>query len=174
MQQVTGGHLKLDSGAVEQVDGAKQEALEDLLEGMGPEPCVVFCRFTSDIGAVKLACASLSLSCCELSGTANQLAEWQEGHHQVIAVQIQSGGAGVDLTRSRYCIYYSLGFSLGDYDQSLARVHRPGQQREVTYYHLIAKDTVDEQVYAALDARRDVVTSIMEGRKPKKKAVRAA
>ena len=173
LQQVTGGHLKLDSGAVEQVDGAKQEALEDLLEGMGPEPCVVFCRFTSDIGAVKLACASLSLSCCELSGAANQLAEWQAGHHQVIAVQIQSGGAGVDITRSRYCIYYSLGFSLGDYDQSLARIHRPGQQREVTYYHLIAKDTVDEQVYAALDARRDVVTSIMEGRKPKK-AVRAA
>lgn len=88
-------------------------------------------------------------------------------------MQIQSGGAGVDFTRSRYCIYYSLGFSLGDYDQSLARIHRPGQQREVTYYHLIAKDTVDEQVYAALDARRDVVTSIMEGRKPKK-AVRAA
>ncbi|MFR1532566.1 MAG: hypothetical protein ACLSTO_02040 [Bilophila wadsworthia] len=99
LQQVTGGHLKLDSGAVEQVDGAKQEALEDLLEGMGPEPCVVFCRFTSDIGAVKLACASLSLSCCELSGAANQLAEWQAGHHQVIAVQIQSGGAGVDFTR---------------------------------------------------------------------------
>ena len=62
----------------------------------------------------------------ELSGRVNTLPEWQEGKTDVIAVQIQAGGVGIDLTRASYCVYYSVGFSLGDYEQSLARVHRPG------------------------------------------------
>lgn len=79
----------------------------------------------------------------------------------VLAVQIQAGGVGVDLSRAAYCVYYSLGFSLGDYEQSLARLHRPGQTRSVTYLHLVAKNTVDQQVYAALRKRRQVVEAIL-------------
>lgn len=162
LQQLTGGYLKLDDGSIERVDTAKREALTELLEGMGGEPSVVFCRFTADIQTVKDACADLGVAVCELSGAANDLAAWQDGKYQCIAVQIQSGGAGVDLTRARYCIYFSLGFSLGDYDQSLCRIHRPGQSLPVTYYHLIATDSIDEQVYAALQQRRDVVESIIK------------
>jgi SNF2 family DNA or RNA helicase len=80
----------------------------------------------------------------------------------VLGVQIQSGGVGVDLTRTRYCIYYGVGYSLGDYQQSLARVHRPGQTRPVVYNHLVATGTVDEGVYAALDSKRDAVEAVIE------------
>jgi len=76
-------------------------------------------------------------------------------------VQIQSGGVGIDCTRAAYAFYYSLGFSLGDYDQSLARLRRPGQTRCVRYYHLVATGTVDEQVYAALRDRRTVIDAVM-------------
>lgn len=161
LQQITGGAVKTDSGEVVRISTAKKAALTELLEGMGGEPCVVFCRFTSDIDAVREACAELKLSFAELSGKRNDLAAFQSGHGDVIAVQIQSGGVGVDLTRARYCVYYSLGYSLGDYEQSLARIHRPGQKQAVSYYHLIAQDTVDERVYAALEARRDVVADFM-------------
>ena len=74
----------------------------------------------------------------------------------------RSGGVGIDLTRARYSIYYSLGFSLGSYEQSLARIHRPGQTRPVEYIHLLAKDTVDEKVMAALAHRADVVNSVLQ------------
>lgn len=164
LQQVTGGTLKNDDGAMVEVSRDKRDALQELLEGMGGEPCVVFCRFTSDIDAVADACRELGLGMMELSGRRNQLADWQKAgsDYPVIAVQIQAGGVGVDLTRASYCVYYSLGFSLGDYEQSLARVHRPGQKRPVSYYHLIAEGTVDEQVYSALQARKDVVESILQ------------
>jgi SNF2 family DNA or RNA helicase len=98
----------------------------------------------------------------ELSGSVRQLEQWQAGEAPVLAVQIQSGGTGVDLTRAAYCVYLSTGFSLGDYEQSLARVHRPGQDRTVFYYHIVAKDTVDEKVYAALRARKKVVEAILD------------
>lgn len=165
LQQITGGAVKTDDGSLLRVSDAKKSALLDLLEGMGGEPCVVFCRFTSDIDNVREACADLKLDFAELSGKRNDLASFQQGQGHVIAVQIQSGGVGVDLTRARYCVYYSLGYSLGDYEQSLARIHRPGQKQSVSYYHLIAKDTVDERVYAALEARRDVVADFMMQRK---------
>lgn len=162
-QQVTSGCVKLDDGSTQLVDAGKRHALEDLLEGMGDEPVVVFTRFTSDLDAVLAVSAALDLQYRELSGRANSLAEWQSGDGQVLGVNIQAGGAGIDLTRARYCVYFSLGFSLGDYMQSRARVHRPGQERPVTYYHLVAENTVDSKVYAALAARQEVVDYIIKG-----------
>jgi SNF2 family DNA or RNA helicase len=165
-QQVTGGYARYDDGGMEQVDTGKADALEDLLEGMGAEAAVVFTRFTADLDTVAAVCAKLDIRYSELSGRKNQLAEWQSGADdagQVIGVNIQAGGAGIDLTRARYCIYFSLGFSLGDYMQSRARVHRPGQDRPVTYYHLVAEKTVDVKVYEALAARREVVDHILNG-----------
>jgi hypothetical protein len=45
----------------------------------------------------------------------------------VLGAQLKSGGVGIDLTRARYGIYYSLDFALADYLQSRKRLHRPGQ-----------------------------------------------
>ena len=92
----------------------------------------------------------------------DELKRWQAGDAPVLAVQIDSGGLGIDLTRARYAIYYSLGFSLGSYEQSLARVHRPGQTRPVEYIHLLAENTVDEKVVAALSSRADVVNAVLQ------------
>ena len=109
------------------------------------------------------AAASLDVRSAELSGRRNELDEWQQGDGpEVIAVQIQAGGLGIDLTRARYSIFYSLGYSLGDYEQALARVHRPGQNRKVTHLHLVAPGTVDEHVYDALEQKRDVVEFVID------------
>jgi SNF2 family DNA or RNA helicase len=97
----------------------------------------------------------------ELSGSANQLAEWQAGAAPILATQIQSGGVGVDLTRARYCVFFSLGFSLGEYLQARKRAHRPGQTRAVTIIHVIASKTVDQDVYTALENREAVVEAIL-------------
>ena len=67
----------------------------------------------------------------------------------------------MDLTRAAYAVYFSVNWALGDYDQSLARLHRPGQTRPVRYYHLLARETVDEQVYAAFDKKRNVIEAVL-------------
>jgi SNF2 family DNA or RNA helicase len=168
LQQATGGHSVVDTGdgpATVYLDGtpAKRLALEGWMEDIAVcEPIVVFCRFRSDINDVVSACKATGRSYAELSGERNTLAEWQAGDADVIIVQIQSGGVGIDLTRAAYCVYYSLGYSLGDYEQSLARLRRPGQKRCVRYYHLVAEDTVDEEVYKALSSRKSVVDHVLE------------
>jgi SNF2 family DNA or RNA helicase len=163
LQQITGGYIRTDDGLDVQIDSAKMNLLRDVLEDIDPqEPVIVFCRFHKDLEAVNRVADETGRRSLELSGRMDELKQWQAGEAPVLAVQIDSGGVGVDLTRARYSIYYSLGFSLGSYEQSLARIHRPGQTRPVEYIHLLAQDTVDEQVMAALARRSDVVNSVLQ------------
>jgi SNF2 family DNA or RNA helicase len=165
LQQITGGVAAAETleGDIipQRVGEEKLEALSAILDGTD-EPVVVFTRFVADLEGVRALCEKNGWSFSELSGNKNELADWQAGKGRVLGVQIQAGGVGVDLTRARYCVYYSVNWSLGDYEQSLARVHRPGQTKNVVYYHLIAKDTVDQQVYGALKQKRDIVETVIE------------
>ena len=160
LQQVTSGYARTEDDRDVEVDTTKAELLADLLEDMGKEPVVVFARFKHDLEVVHRVARRLGRPSYEISGARKELSLWNEGGG-VLAVQIQSGGLGIDLTKARYAVYYSLGFSLGDYLQSRARLHRPGQERPVEIIHLIATQSVDEKVMAALAAREQVVESIM-------------
>ena len=163
LQQLTSGYLALDNQEqVTEVDNSKKQALKDLLEDIPQEePIVVFCRFRPDLDNIKAVCAELGRTSGELSGRMSNLKEWQDGELNTLAVQIRSGGVGIDLTRTAYCVYYSVGHSLGDYLQSLDRSHRHGQTRAVTYYHLLAEGTIDEKVYKALQKRKNIIDAIM-------------
>jgi SNF2 family DNA or RNA helicase len=163
LQQITGGSVNNDLGQSVQVSTSKETLLADVLEDLEiKEPVVVFCRFRHDMAVVRRVAEKQGRTVAELSGSHNDLREWQDGKYDVIVVQIRSGGSGVDLTRASMAIYYSLSYSLGDYDQSRARVHRPGQTKSTTYIHLVANDTIDKIVYRALSDRKDVVDSILE------------
>lgn len=162
--QVTSGCVESDDGTKVIIDDSKIRMFRDIMEDMPEkEPMVVFSRFTRDIDIVVQALAEMGRSCAVLDGRKNQLAEWKRGEFDDIVIQIRAGGAGVDLTRACYATYYTQTHSLGDYEQSLARLDRPGQTRPVTYYHLVCAKTVDEQIYRALQEKRDVVNYILEG-----------
>jgi len=165
LQQVSCGHVTDDEHHHVEVGASRRRALEDTLLDLGDEPVVVFARFRADLDAIDVAsCTVHGVGALELSGRRNQLEEWQQADAApVLAVQIQAGGVGVDLTRARYAIYYSIGYSLGDYQQARARVHRPGQTRGVTHVHLIADGTVDETIYRAIASKADVVSAVLEG-----------
>lgn len=165
LAQITSGYMPLDDeeeGVV--ISSAKLDVLADLLTDLPmSEPVAIFCRFRPEMDRVKERCLQLGRSVSQLRGGVNELAEWQAGHTNVIVIQIRSGGEGVDLTRCRYTVYLSKGFSLKDYEQSLARMDRPGQEREGVYFHILAKSTVDIREMAALKAKKKVVDYVMEG-----------
>ncbi len=166
LAQVTSGFLRPDdSDRIDEFDSAKLDTLAELLEDIGPdEPVVVFCRFTHDLARVAELAKRLGRRYAELSGHSRDLLTDQATMRpgvEVAGVQIASGGVGIDLTAARYGVYYSLGQSLIEYDQSIARLHRPGQTRPTTYYHLIASGTVDATAYQALAERREIVEAVL-------------
>ena len=163
LQQITSGVITDSCGNEVRIGSEKADELADILEDVAlVEPVAVFCKFTADIAAVREVAQKQGRKIFELSGKKNELAEWQAAKEGILAVQIRAGREGVDFTIANLQIYYSIGHSLGDYDQSLKRVHRPGQTRPVCYIHIVAKDTVDVSVYESLDKKRDIVEYVLE------------
>ena len=162
LQQIANGVVKTEGGIEHRIDASKLNLLIDVLKDIGKgEPAVVFCRYHMDLDGVHEACQQVGFDSLELSGRRDELKRWQEGGAQVLAIQIQAGGVGINVVRARYAIYYSLSFSLGDYDQSQKRIHRPGQTRPVEYIHLVARNTVDVKIMRALERRAEIVESIL-------------
>ena len=160
--QITGGYLQLDSGESTIVDNSKLNLLSDIFQDLPTdEPVVVFARFTNEIARIKELAEKLGRPAAELSGNMNQLKEWKAGEYNVIAVQIRAGGVGIDLTRAHYTVYYSHGYSLGDFEQSLARTDRPGQTKPGVFYHLLAHKTIDIDVFRSLETKKKVVEGIL-------------
>lgn len=169
LDQITSGFVRLDpteaeEGEVVRVGDSKQKLLLDILADLDPkEPVVVFCRFLHDLDVIKEACEKEGRKrrYAELSGRTKQTEAWREGEYDLIGVQLRAGGVGIDLTRSHTCIYYSMGYSLSDYQQSLARTLRPGQKNNVTYVHILAEKSVNCKVYDALHRKQNVVETLL-------------
>ncbi len=171
LQQLTSGFIKLEdedgNKHIEMLSKARLEALEDLLTDLPQdEPVVVFAKFKQDIKGIHKVCKSLGRACSEISGRKDEYDEWESGKTSVLIVQIESGAEGLDFTRARYAVYYSLTHKLWVYTQSRKRVHRPGQEREVTYYILQAKrskgKSVDEGILNSLNNNEDYIQRVMQ------------
>lgn len=167
LQQITSGIGRLDGDKTVRIDRGKQKLLEDFLGDIeSTEKVVVFCQFRDDLEAVKSAADAIPGRVYgEISGSAKDGlsadATFADGAN-IVGVQLQSGGVGIDLTAARYCVYFSPGLSLANYEQSLKRVHRPGQTKPVLFLHFNARGTVDETLYERLEKRRDLVEGILE------------
>lgn len=169
LRQITGGGLKDDiSGRTVVLGDAKRKLLKEWMADFpADEPLVVFAEFTHDVGVIREVAEELGRRHGEVSGRRNDLTADSEfpPDLDVMAVQIASGGSGVDLTRACYGCYYSVGYNNGDYRQSRKRLHRPGQTRPVRFWHLLAEDTIDTKVYETLEERQETSDLVQEPRR---------
>jgi len=164
LQQLTGGNLVDDDGEGTTVHTAKRDAVTDLLECIPGEPFVIFYKFVADKRAIFEAARAVypDAPVSQISGQGNDLRAWNAGDGgNVIAVQVGAGQEGIDLSRAAHCGFYSTGFSLGDYDQALARIHGGEQERPVGYYHFVVPGTIDEAVSRALRAKGNVNKAVL-------------
>ena len=144
--------LSLDPQPLDQGD-AKLLALGDLLDEIGGQPTVIFTRFKEDVTRIAQLLRKRQIGFNLLTGEEDSHMDWRKNDRPVLIANISAGSEAVNLTKASYMIYYSMGFSKTQYDQSRDRVDRPGQTRPVTIYHLLAEDTVDYTIYEALQSK---------------------
>jgi len=73
----------------------------------------------------------------------------------VMIVQYQSGGTGLNLQKFSTTIFLSPCYSFIDYTQAVGRTYRNGQANKCTFYHLKAFGTIDSAIYSALEDKKD-------------------
>ena len=169
LQQITSGFCQIqdspwDSPRVEELNHAKQDELTDILSDISPSSSVVvFCVFKHDLESVHASAEEVKRNSFEVSGERNELEDWKKSEGAVLAVQIQAGAEGIDMTLAHHAIYFSMPHSLALYNQSKARLYRPGQTLPVSFIHLVAEKTVDEAMYRSLLRKKSVVDAIKDG-----------
>lgn len=75
--------------------------------------------------------------------------------NNVMIVQYQSGGTGLNLQKFNTTIFLSPCYSFQDYTQAVGRTYRNGQDKHCTFYQLKAQSTIDAAIYAALKEKHD-------------------
>lgn len=161
--QLSQGFIKDTEGEELDTDTEKRKVLLDLLEDID-EPVCVYGWFKNDLAIVKRCCEILGRRYGEISGARKDLTEHATFPEDIdiMGVQCKSGSSGIDLTRARIGITLNSGLmSPGDYDQMMARQYRPGQTRDVIYYHLVTKKTVEEKLIKARQEKRDIVDALL-------------
>ncbi len=166
LSQLTGGYLPLtefesDQTNVTQIGHSKQDLLIDLLEELAGERVVIFYRFVADAWSIRDAARKLKYPYGEISGQARDKKLWDAGLIQVLGVNEKSAEA-IDLTASNYAIVYSSGHSLGVYEQCIGRLQRPGQEKFVYIIHLVATNSVDEDIVQGRIRKENIRAKIVK------------
>ena len=74
---------------------------------------------------------------------------------KIIIINIASGGAGLTLNEYKHAVWWSLPYSFTQFDQSLYRNYRIGQDKKITRDFLLVDKTIDNDIKAALDDKKD-------------------
>lgn len=173
LMQLTGGFVQPDgSDRAQQAGSAKLDALADILEEYVQEAgqkLVVFARFCPEIATICQLLEQRGIRYGRIDGEVpmDQRGAIVETFQQdpgvkVFVAQIQTAGLGITLHAASAAVFYSLDFNYANYAQALARIHRIGQAQPVTYIHLLAENTVDEQVLDALEHKEDLARTIVD------------
>ena len=133
--------------------------LFDIVESIGDKPIVIFARFVKD---VQLISDLFDNNVCYLTGKINSLDDWNAGKNNILVANIQAGSESVDLTKTKYVIYYSKNYSRTQYVQSRFRVRRPPAIERIVYYHIVPKNTVCSLIEEALDKKANVKDYLLQ------------
>lgn len=83
--------------------------------------------------------------------------------------QVTSTNTAISLSAADTAAFVELPYTVGDTLQAEERIYMPGEKdnKTLTYYYLLAGDTVDEDRYKALIAKSKVFHAVMDGTKEK-------
>lgn len=150
--QYASGAIYDEERRVHHIHDAKLEALQELIEEAGGQPVLIFYNFKHDLSRIKDALREYEPR--ELQSSVD-IEDWNAGGVKVLLAHPASCGYGLNLQAGGHLIvWFSLTWSQEQYEQANARLHRQGQNEPVIVHHLIAKDTADELVLAALERKK--------------------
>lgn len=77
--------------------------------------------------------------------------------------QMKAAGIAIELTAAYNVAVLELPWEPGTLDQAIDRTHRIGQDYAVIVHYLLAQSTIEENIAALIDKKRNVNSQILDG-----------
>ncbi|MBA5256217.1 MULTISPECIES: SNF2-related protein [Lactobacillales] len=153
--QMANGAIYDEFNVSHHIHDQKLDALEDLIEGTNGKPILIAYWFQHDLERIKERFNVRQIK------TSQDIIDWNEGSIPIAVIHPASAGHGLNLQAGgSTLVWFGLTWSLELYQQTNARLWRQGQSDTVVIHHIIAKDTIDEDVMLALK-RKDKTQSCL-------------
>lgn len=155
--QMANGAVYNEEKEVIHIHDRKLDALEDLIEGANGKPVLVAYWYNHDLQRIKNRFSVREIK------TSQDIKDWNNGEIPVAVIHPASAGHGLNIQfGGSTIIWFGLTWSLELYQQTNARLWRQGQQRTVVIHHIIAKDTIDEDVMKALRKKEKIQSALID------------
>lgn len=176
LSQITGGHLT-DDGIVNTVSKAKLEALSDIIDTAMAEDkkLVIMARFVPELDDIQELLEKKKIGYAVVRGGVkdrdSEIRRFQyDSKCRVFVGQIAAAGLGITLTAASTMVFFSLDYSMSNFEQAKARIHRAGQKENCHYIYLVCRGTVDRKVLHALRQKQNLAKMLVDdyrkGRNP--------
>ena len=153
--QMSNGAVYDENKEARVIHSRKLEMLEDLIEAANGQPVLIAYWFKHDRARIAEHLTAAGYSPRDMRSS-EDIADWNAGKIPVALIHPASAGHGLNIQEGGHIlIWFGLTWSLELYQQTNARLWRQGQKETVTIHHIVTKNTVDEDVLAAL-ASKDV------------------
>ena len=153
--QMSNGAVYDENKAARFIHNRKLEMLEDLIEAANGQPVLIAYCFKHDRTRIIEHLTAAGYEIRDIKSS-EDIELWNSGQLSVALIHPASAGHGLNIQSGGHIlVWFGLTWSLELYQQTNARLWRQGQQETVTIHHIVTKNTVDEDVLAAL-ASKDV------------------
>ena len=151
--QMSNGAVYDENGDARVIHSRKLEMLDDLIESANGQPVLIAYWFKHDRARIVEHLIEAGYEPRDIRES-DDIKDWNAGKIPVAMIHPAGAGHGLNIQAGGHIlIWFGLTWSLELYQQTNARLWRQGQSNTVTIHHIVTKDTVDEDVLAALEAK---------------------
>jgi len=163
--------LGLEQDEKAQLSG-KVELLMELMEEVvdGGHRVLIFSQFVSMLHLLRDELNARSIPFCYLDGSTKhrgqEVDRFQNGDAPAFLISLKAGGVGLNLTAADTVIHFDPWWNPAVEAQATDRAHRIGQNKVVTAYKLITRDTVEEKILSLQQKKRTMTEAALENEQP--------
>jgi len=136
----------------------KFDMLEEIWEENQRAPTIVVYNYQEELAELKRRFPK-----AQTIDDPHAINRWNLGQISMLLIHPKSAGHGLNLQYGgNKIVFVSLPWSLELYEQTVGRLHRGGQTKEVWCYLLICNKTIDERIWGALQDKRAISDIALE------------
>ena len=154
---------------LKKVSSAKLEALSDVIDSTAAEDkkLVIMARFIPELDEIQEFLEKKKIGYAVVRGGIKDREEeihrfQHDDKCRVFVGQIAAAGLGITLTAASTMVFYSLDYSMSNFEQAKARIHRAGQKEKCHYIYLVCKGTVDGKALSALRQKQNLAKMLVD------------